>query len=85
MDSPDERRLSWRHLRVSPWRRTTSIWFLKISPDNKIPAIVDSEGPDGKPISVFESGAIPLYLAGKTGKFQPGRRSGRPPQRAALV
>jgi GSH-dependent disulfide-bond oxidoreductase len=45
--------------------------FLKISPNNKIPAIVDSDGPDGKPISVFESGAILLYLAGKTGKFLP--------------
>jgi GST-like protein len=45
--------------------------FLKISPNNKIPAIVDSEGPDGKPISVFESGAILLYLAGRTSKFLP--------------
>ncbi len=45
--------------------------FLKISPNNKIPAIVDSDGPDGKPISVFESGAILLYLAGKTGKYLP--------------
>ena len=45
--------------------------FLKISPNNKIPAIVDRNGPDGKPISVFESGAILIYLAGKTGKLLP--------------
>jgi GSH-dependent disulfide-bond oxidoreductase len=45
--------------------------FLKISPNNKIPALVDPNGPDGKPISVFESGAILIYLAGKTGKFMP--------------
>ncbi len=45
--------------------------FLKISPNNKIPALVDPVGPDGKPISVFESGAILVYLAAKTGKFMP--------------
>ena len=45
--------------------------FLKISPNNKIPALTDPDGPDGKPISLFESGAILLYLAAKTGKFLP--------------
>jgi GST-like protein len=46
--------------------------FLKISPNNKMPAMVDHDGPDGKPMALAESGAMLFYLASKTGRFLPG-------------
>jgi GSH-dependent disulfide-bond oxidoreductase len=51
--------------------------YLRINPNGKIPSIVDSDGPDGKPIAMMESGAILVYLSGKTGKFLPRSDRGR--------
>src|SRR5258708_22851668 len=51
--------------------------FLKISPNNRMPAITDPDGPGGKPISIFESGAILMYLAEKTGKLMPTDTRGK--------
>ena len=51
--------------------------FLSLNPNNKIPAIIDPDGPGGKPLGLFESGAILVYLAGKTGQLMPKDDAGR--------
>ena len=51
--------------------------FIKINPNSKIPAIIDTDGPDGQPYTVIESGAILMYLAEKSGKFMPTSTAAR--------
>ena len=64
--------LPYKEIFVDVWKGDQfSPEFLKINPNNKIPAIVDHDGPGGRPYTVFESGAILLYLAEKAGKFLP--------------
>src|SRR5947208_2305220 len=65
-----------RPVNISKGEQFTSK-FLAISPNNRMPAIVDPAGPNGRPISVFESGAILQYLGRKTGKFYPNDERGR--------
>ena len=68
----EETKLPYKEHFVDVWKgEQYNPDFLKINPNSKIPAIVDHDGPGGKPYTVFESGAILLYLAEKTGKFLP--------------
>jgi GSH-dependent disulfide-bond oxidoreductase len=68
----EECALPYREIFVDVWKGDQfKPEFLKINPNNKIPAIVDHDGPGGKPYTVFESGAILLYLAEKTGSLLP--------------
>jgi GST-like protein len=59
------------HLIDISQNETWTLEFLSLNPNGKIPAILDPDGPDGKPLALFESGAILLYLAEKTGKLLP--------------
>jgi GST-like protein len=68
----EETKLPYKEHFIDVWKgEQYSPDFIKINPNSKIPTIVDHEGPGGKPFTVFESGAILLYLAEKTGKFLP--------------
>ncbi len=68
----EETKLPYKEHFVDVWKgEQYSPDFIKINPNSKIPAIVDHEGPGGKPITIFESGAILMYLAEKSGKFMP--------------
>jgi GST-like protein len=68
----EETKLPYKEHFVDVWKSEQyNPDFIKINPNGKIPAIVDHDGPGGKPITIFESGAILMYLAEKTGKFLP--------------
>jgi GST-like protein len=68
----EETKLPYKEHFVDVWKgEQYNPDFIKVNPNSKIPAIVDHEGPGGKPITIFESGAILMYLAEKSGKFMP--------------
>src|SRR6204780_3178995 len=74
----EETKLPYKEHFVDVWKgEQYNPDFIKINPNSKIPAIVDHEGPGGKPITIFESGAILMYLAEKSGKFMPADAAGK--------
>jgi GST-like protein len=74
----EETGLPYKQINVDVWNgEQYKPEFLKVNPNAKVPAIVDHDGPGGKPYTVFESGAILMYLADKTGKFLPADKRAR--------
>lgn len=74
----EELGLAYEPHRIDIMKNETQIpEFLALNPNGKIPAIIDPNGPEGRPIALFESGAILLYLADKTGRFIPANPNGR--------
>jgi GSH-dependent disulfide-bond oxidoreductase len=74
----EETKLPYKEHFVDVWKgEQYSPDFIKVNPNSKIPAIVDHDGPGGKPITIFESGAILVYLAEKSGKFMPKDAAGK--------
>src|ERR1700692_1659625 len=72
----EETKLPYKEHFVDVWKgEQYNADFVKINPNSKIPAIVDSDGPGGKPYTVIESGAILMYLADKTAKFMPADKA----------
>ena len=74
----EETGLPFTFRRVDVWKgETYAPAFVKMNPNRKVPVIVDEDGPDGRPCTVFESGAILIYLAEKTGRFLPAKGAAR--------
>jgi GST-like protein len=74
----EETSLPYRVRRIDVWKgENYTAEFEAINPNRKVPVLIDQEGPDGEPVIIFESGAILIYLAEKTGRFLPAKGAAR--------